>query len=73
VHSAVEFCGLGAEIAATLHSKLYGKLKAPVARVASAFTPMPYAANLDALHYPTQDRIVAAAEAAKAGISPEGK
>jgi 2-oxoisovalerate dehydrogenase E1 component len=65
VHSAVEFGGFGAEIAATLHAKLHGKLKAAVARVASAFTPMPYAANLDALHYPTQNRIIDAAKATK--------
>jgi pyruvate/2-oxoglutarate/acetoin dehydrogenase E1 component/TPP-dependent pyruvate/acetoin dehydrogenase alpha subunit len=60
VHSAVGFCGLGAELAATLHATLPAALKAPVARVTSAFTPMPYSSTLDAGHYPTREQIVAA-------------
>lgn len=58
VHGAVEFSGFGAEIAAQLSEQLYGKLKAPVARMGGAFTPIPFAQNLEAAHFPDPDRII---------------
>ena len=59
VHSAIEFGGFGAEIGMILQSALHGSLKKPVGRVGARYTPVPFAASLDVLHYPTQDRILA--------------
>jgi acetoin:2,6-dichlorophenolindophenol oxidoreductase subunit beta len=47
VHEAVRDFGVGAEIAATLHEELWGQLKAPVRRVASKNTPVPYSPPLE--------------------------
>lgn len=57
VHGAVEFAGFGAEIAAQLAEQLHGKLKAPVARLGGAYTPIPFAQNLEAAHFPDPARI----------------
>jgi acetoin:2,6-dichlorophenolindophenol oxidoreductase subunit beta len=62
VHDAVQFAGPGAEIAAILHSELFGELVAPVERVAARFVPNPAAAALEAQVYPSPQRIVAAAQ-----------
>jgi pyruvate/2-oxoglutarate/acetoin dehydrogenase E1 component len=59
VHSGIEFGGFGAEIGMILQSALHGSLKKPVGRVGARYTPVPFAASLDVLHYPTQDRILA--------------
>lgn len=47
VHEAVRSFGVGAEISARLHEKLWKELKAPVQRVASAECPVPFAKNLE--------------------------
>jgi pyruvate/2-oxoglutarate/acetoin dehydrogenase E1 component len=60
-HSATRFCGPGAEIAAAVSAELHGQLAAPVERVGGAFTPVPHATSLEALH-----RVGAAAIAAAA-------
>jgi pyruvate/2-oxoglutarate/acetoin dehydrogenase E1 component/TPP-dependent pyruvate/acetoin dehydrogenase alpha subunit len=57
VHSAVEFGGFGAELAAMIHRRLHGKLKAPVGRVGARYTPVPFTQSLENLHFPTVDRI----------------
>lgn len=46
-------CGFGAEVSAEINERLFGKLRAPVARVTMPFTPTPTAAALEALYYPT--------------------
>lgn len=56
VHEATEFVGPGAEIAARLNERLFGELLAPVLRVGSAYTPVPFSKSLSG--YPTVDRIV---------------
>jgi 2-oxoisovalerate dehydrogenase E1 component len=61
VHPAVEFCGFGAELAAQLQERLFGRLKAPVMRLGARYTPVPFTQSLEALHFPN-----AAAVAAKA-------
>jgi 2-oxoisovalerate dehydrogenase E1 component len=61
VHSAIEFGGYGAELATIIHQALHGRLKAAVARVGARYTPVPFAQSLEALHFPSADRIVAAA------------
>ena len=47
VHEAVRSFGVGAEISARIHENLWGKLKAPVQRVASRECPVPFAKNLE--------------------------
>ena len=56
------FAGIGAELAATMMEQAFDYLDAPVARVAGADVPMPYAANLEKLALPQTDHIVAAAK-----------
>lgn len=57
VHAATRFAGPGAEIAAMVAEELFGELSAPVARLGAAYTPVPYAAELEQLHYPDRRRI----------------
>ena len=59
-HESVEFCGPGAEIAASVGTELFGELDAPIRRVAGTYTPVPRAASLEALCHPGPDAIVAA-------------
>ncbi len=62
-HSAVEFCGFGAELAALIHRSLHNELKAPVARVAAAYAPVPFARELEQHYFPDAEKIrIAAAE-----------
>lgn len=61
VHSAVEFSGFGAEVAAIVHEHLHDTLKRPVARVGARYTSVPFSQALEGLHFPTQGRIVAVA------------
>jgi len=53
-------CGLAAEIAAILMERSFYDLDAPVARVASAEVPIPYAKHLEDAAIPSVERIVAA-------------
>jgi pyruvate dehydrogenase E1 component beta subunit len=57
------FANIGAEIAAQVMEHAFDYLDAPVARIAGADVPMPYAANLEKLAMPTIDDITAAAKA----------
>lgn len=63
VHSAIEFGGFGGEIATLIHQRLHGTLKAAVGRVGARYTPVPFSQGLESLHFPTAERIVAAARA----------
>ncbi len=56
-------CGMGAEIAALAMEHAFDWLDAPVARVAGADAPMPYAANLEKLALPGPEDIAGAARA----------
>ena len=56
-------CGIGSEIAALVMEQAFDDLDAPVARVAGADVPMPYAANLEKLALPQAENIVQAARA----------
>ena len=60
VHEAVRRGGFGAEVAATVAEELFGELEAPVRRVASRNTPMPYAPELEAATTPSTSDIAAA-------------
>lgn len=57
VHEATEFAGPGAEIASRLTEQLFNELLAPVLRLGSAFTPVPFSKSLSG--YPCADRVVA--------------
>ena len=59
VHAAVEFGGFGAELAARIQEAAWGRLKAPVARLGARYTPVPFAQNLEEMHFPNADTIVA--------------
>jgi pyruvate dehydrogenase E1 component beta subunit len=54
------FAGIGAEIAAQMMERAFDYLDAPVARVAGADVPLPYAANLEKLALPQPDDVVRA-------------
>jgi pyruvate dehydrogenase E1 component beta subunit len=63
-HYATEFAGPGAELSAQIGAQLFGRLKAPVARVGARFRPIPAAKALEAQVFPNADRIAAAARTA---------
>lgn len=56
------FAGIGAEIGMLIQEHAFDWLDAPVARVAGADVPMPYAATLETLALPQPDDVVAAAK-----------
>ena len=49
-HEASAPFGVGAEISSRVHEELYGELAAPVRRVASRHTPVPFAGPLEAAY-----------------------
>jgi pyruvate dehydrogenase E1 component beta subunit len=55
--------GVGAEVVARIVSEGFDYLDAPPVRVHGEDTPMPYAANLEAMVLPSVDKIVAAVKA----------
>jgi pyruvate/2-oxoglutarate/acetoin dehydrogenase E1 component len=57
VHEPVEFCGWGAEAAAWASGHAFEQLDAPVVRVGSARTPIPFQPHLEDEVIPTVDRI----------------
>jgi pyruvate dehydrogenase E1 component beta subunit len=57
VHEAVKPFGVGAEIAATVSEHFFGKLKAPVSRVAAPFTPVPFSKLLETAFVPSPQTI----------------
>ena len=59
-HEAWRFGGFGAELAAQLHSELFGELEAPVARVGAASAPVPFSPPLEAAVVPGADAVEAA-------------
>lgn len=61
VHAATEFCGFGAELAATLGEELFGKLKAPVARLGADFAPIAYSTDIEMNQIPNRRSIASRA------------
>lgn len=61
-HRATDFMGPAAEISALIHTELFGKLKAPVQRIAGAYAPVPKHTGLLGLHYQGADAIVKATQ-----------
>ena len=62
-HEAWRFGGFGAELAAQLHSELFGELEAPVERVGAASAPIPFSPPLEAAVVPGADAVAAAVRA----------
>jgi pyruvate dehydrogenase E1 component beta subunit len=56
-HYATRFAGPGAELAATIGQELFGELAAPVERVGARFAPIPAAAALEAVVFPSAGAI----------------
>jgi len=59
-HEAVEFAGLGAEIAAQVGHRLFGELKAPIQRVGAKFAPIPFSQPLEHFVLPQTEDILEA-------------
>lgn len=59
VHEAVEFGGIGAEIAAQVTEQAFDYLDAPVTRLAAPFAPVPYSPVLENAYVPDAARIEA--------------
>ncbi len=58
VHEAVEFLGMGAEIAAKIsETEIIYQLQAPIKRVAAKFSPIPFSKVLEYEVIPTKQRI----------------
>jgi pyruvate dehydrogenase E1 component beta subunit len=59
-HEAVTQFGVGAEIAATLSSELFGLLKKPIVRMGAPYAPVPFSKPLEAAYTPDAKRIAEA-------------
>jgi pyruvate/2-oxoglutarate/acetoin dehydrogenase E1 component len=66
-HDAVRFLGLGAEISASIAEQCHGSLKAPIARIAAPFSPVPFAPALENEYFP-RARVIA--DAARKLVQP---
>jgi acetoin:2,6-dichlorophenolindophenol oxidoreductase subunit beta len=62
-HLAVEFAGPGAEIAAIVSERLFGRLRAPVRRLGGRYTPIPASRDLEPHWYPSVETTAAAVRA----------
>jgi 2-oxoisovalerate dehydrogenase E1 component beta subunit len=62
LHEATRTGGIGGELAAIIAEEAFEHLDAPILRVASADTPVPYAPPLEAAFLPNVDKVVAAAK-----------
>jgi pyruvate/2-oxoglutarate/acetoin dehydrogenase E1 component len=62
LHEATRTGGIGGELAAIISEEAFEYLDAPIARVASLDSPVPYAPQLEAAFLPTVDKVVAVAE-----------
>jgi acetoin:2,6-dichlorophenolindophenol oxidoreductase subunit beta len=61
-HRATDFMGPAGEISAFLHKELFGRLKAPIGRVAGAYAPVPKHSGLLAMHYRGAEAIILTAK-----------
>ena len=60
VHEAVKAFGVGAEVSSRIHEELFGQLKAPVRRVGSKYSPVPFSPPLEQAFLYSRDEIIAA-------------
>ncbi len=59
VHAATEFCGLGAEIVATINEELFHTLKGPAIRLGADYAPIAYSKAIENHQIPSSSSIVA--------------
>jgi 2-oxoisovalerate dehydrogenase E1 component len=59
VHAATEFCGLGAELVATINEELFSILKAPAARFGADYAPIAYSREIENDQVPNSASIAA--------------
>ena len=52
--------GVGAEISSLIHENLFHKLKAPVARIGSSYSPVPFSPALEKAFLYSREQIQAA-------------
>jgi pyruvate/2-oxoglutarate/acetoin dehydrogenase E1 component/TPP-dependent pyruvate/acetoin dehydrogenase alpha subunit len=64
VHAATEFCGLGAEIVATINEELFTTLKGPAIRLGADYAPIAYSREIETHQIPGAAAIVARVRAA---------
>ena len=57
VHAATEFCGLGAEIVATINEELFTKLKGPAIRLGADYAPIAYSKAIEDHQIPSANSI----------------
>lgn len=67
-HEAVQRCGWGAEIAATLARDTFDYLDAPIERVCGMETPVPFAPKLENHVIPDKDDVIAGVRAVISGL-----
>lgn len=58
VHEAVQFCGVGAEIAAQIAAEAFDYLDAPPLRLGAPFSPVPYSPPLEQAWIPNAGQVV---------------
>lgn len=58
VHEAVRDFGVGAEISSRIHEALFSDLQAPVQRVGSAYSPVPFSKPLETAYLYSQAQII---------------
>jgi pyruvate/2-oxoglutarate/acetoin dehydrogenase E1 component/TPP-dependent pyruvate/acetoin dehydrogenase alpha subunit len=64
VHAAVEFCGLGGEIASTINEELFSTLKGPATRFGAEYAPIAYSSVIESSQVPNAASIAARVRAA---------
>lgn len=56
-HSAVQFAGFGAEVAARISEECHATLRAPVRRAGAAYSPVGHAPSLAQAHFPSVEKL----------------
>ena len=59
LHEATKKFGPGAEISSVIHEALFTELKAPVHRIGSKFSPVPFSKPLETAFMPSQSELEA--------------
>ena len=54
-------CGMGAEVASRIYEEAFDYLDAPIARLAAAEVPLPYAKNIEREAFPREEHVLRAA------------
>ena len=63
LHEDTKTGGIAGEVAAIINEECFDALDAPIARIASADTPVPFSPPLEDFYLPSVDRVVQAVRA----------